>query len=299
MIGCNYAPTYASNQIEMWAAEIYDPDAIARELADAASLGFNTLRVYLHDLVYAAGADAFLERIDDFLTLAARHGLGVIPVIIRQRVDQFLACEASPASQACTTPAGAKSSIATLRSAARFSELEGYGARPHSGLPRRISAHPMWRRQRRRRPVRRTVAQRPSQPASAARTATGLDGRCGDFRQDPTALARQLQSALKRVRCYDGVISGVWTPRTRAAMKAFTDRVNGTLPVDKPDHMLLASCKGIKALLAPKPVLAKAAAKPEPPEVDAAPQPLPAIVPPNRRRRAQAPVAAAVHRSAE
>jgi len=49
--------------------------------------------------------------------------------------------------------------------------------------------------------------------------------------RDPTALTRQLQSELKRAGCYDGEISGVWTPRTREAMKAFTTRVNATLPV--------------------------------------------------------------------
>ena len=99
--------------------------------------------------------------------------------------------------------------------------------------------------------------------------------------RDPTALTRQLQSELKRAGCYDGEISGVWTPRTREAMKAFTTRVNATLPVDKPDHVLLALLQGHQGVAcAPKPVLAKAPAKPELPEADAAPKPIPAIVPP-------------------
>src|SRR5262245_11154142 len=41
--------------------------------------------------------------------------------------------------------------------------------------------------------------------------------------RDPVSLTRQLQTELRRVGCYDGELSGVWTPRTRAAMKAFTD----------------------------------------------------------------------------
>jgi len=99
--------------------------------------------------------------------------------------------------------------------------------------------------------------------------------------RDPTALTRQLQSELKRAGCYDGEISGVWTPRTREAMKAFTTRVNAALPVDKPDHILLALVQGHQGVAcAPKPVLAKAPAKPELPEADAAPKPIPAIVPP-------------------
>ena len=101
--------------------------------------------------------------------------------------------------------------------------------------------------------------------------------------RDPASLARQLQSELRRVGCYDGELSGVWTPRTRMAMKAFTDRVNASLPVDKPDQILLALVQNHQGVACvPPPVLAKAPAKPEPPETDAAPKsvPVPAIVPP-------------------
>src|SRR5947207_1138662 len=53
-------------------------------------------------------------------------------------------------------------------------------------------------------------------------------------------MARELQRELKRVGCYDGEINATWTPSTRRAMKAFTDRVNATLPVEEPDYILLA-----------------------------------------------------------
>jgi len=127
-VGCNYTPAYASNQIEMWAAETYHPDSIARELADAASLGFNTLRVYLHDLVYAAGADAFLERIDDFLTIAARHGLGVVPVIFDSVWNPSPGAGRQPEPRQGVHNAGWVQSpgVAALRSAVHFTELEGY-----------------------------------------------------------------------------------------------------------------------------------------------------------------------------
>jgi peptidoglycan hydrolase-like protein with peptidoglycan-binding domain len=71
-------------------------------------------------------------------------------------------------------------------------------------------------------------------PSSSAPTAPG----------DTGTLARQLQSELKRVGCYDGDVHGVWSKSTRAAMKAFTERVNARLPVDKPDHILLALLQG-------------------------------------------------------
>jgi hypothetical protein len=54
------------------------------------------------------------------------------------------------------------------------------------------------------------------------------------------SLARELQRELRRVGCYDGEINGVWTTSTRRAMKAFTDRVNASLPLEEPDHVLLA-----------------------------------------------------------
>ena len=53
-------------------------------------------------------------------------------------------------------------------------------------------------------------------------------------------LARDLQRELKRVGCYGGEISGVWTRGSKAAMSDFMDRVNASLPVDQPDYVLLS-----------------------------------------------------------
>lgn len=61
---------------------------------------------------------------------------------------------------------------------------------------------------------------------------------------DAGSLTRLLQSELKRVGCYDGESHGVWSKSTRLAMKAFTERVNARLPVEKPDHILLALLQG-------------------------------------------------------
>ncbi len=57
--------------------------------------------------------------------------------------------------------------------------------------------------------------------------------------RDKAALARELQSELKRVGCYGGEINGVWSASTRQAIKAFIDRVNATLPTEEPDSILL------------------------------------------------------------
>jgi hypothetical protein len=57
---------------------------------------------------------------------------------------------------------------------------------------------------------------------------------------DRASLARALQRELQRVGCYDGEINGNWSTSTRMAMKAFTDRVNASLPTDAPDYILLS-----------------------------------------------------------
>jgi hypothetical protein len=73
--GCNFAPSYAINQLEMWQEATFDLAAIDAELALAASLGMNSARVYLHDLLWLQDAQGFLGRIDAFLTCADAHGI--------------------------------------------------------------------------------------------------------------------------------------------------------------------------------------------------------------------------------
>ena len=78
--GCNFTPSYAINQIEMWHAATFDLPAIERELDLAASLGLNTVRVYLHDLLWVADAAGFLHHIDLFL--AAAHCRGIRTMLV-------------------------------------------------------------------------------------------------------------------------------------------------------------------------------------------------------------------------
>jgi len=80
IVGANFIPSTAVNQLEMWQAETYDEPTIDRELGWAADLGFNTMRVFLHDLVWKEDAPGFLDRIDRFLTVADRHGIRVMLV---------------------------------------------------------------------------------------------------------------------------------------------------------------------------------------------------------------------------
>jgi hypothetical protein len=81
IIGCNFIPSNAINQLEMWQEESFDARLIDRELGMAAGLGFNSVRVYLHDLAWEADAAGFKERIDAFLGMASGHGIRPVLVI--------------------------------------------------------------------------------------------------------------------------------------------------------------------------------------------------------------------------
>jgi hypothetical protein len=78
LVGCNFIPSTAINQLEMWQAETFDRETIDRELRWAAGLGMNSARVFLHDLLWHADPDGFRERIDAFLTIAAKHGISTM-----------------------------------------------------------------------------------------------------------------------------------------------------------------------------------------------------------------------------
>jgi len=80
-VGFNYVPQNAINQLEMWQVETFDPARIELELIWAEEMGFNTLRVFLHDLVWTQDPDAFVERIDHFLEIADAHGFTTLLVL--------------------------------------------------------------------------------------------------------------------------------------------------------------------------------------------------------------------------
>lgn len=80
-VGCNFTPSSAVNQLEMWQEETFDPVTIDRELSWAAALGMNTVRVYLHDLLHRQDPVGFLNRVDWFLGCAASHGISMVPVL--------------------------------------------------------------------------------------------------------------------------------------------------------------------------------------------------------------------------
>jgi hypothetical protein len=89
VVGSNYAPASAINQLEMWQAETWDPQTIDRELGWAQGLGFNTMRVFLHDQAYRADPQGFLNRVDQFLAISDRHGIKPMLVLFDAVWDPF------------------------------------------------------------------------------------------------------------------------------------------------------------------------------------------------------------------
>jgi hypothetical protein len=80
LVGCNFVPSTAGNQLEMFQAETFDPETIRRELSWAAELGFNSIRLFLHELLWRHD-DRFLDRVEQVLELAHAVGIGAMPVL--------------------------------------------------------------------------------------------------------------------------------------------------------------------------------------------------------------------------
>ena len=89
LVGSDYIPADAINQLEMWQAETFDPQQIDKELGWAEGLGMNTMRVFLHDLVWQQDSAGFTRRIDAFLTIANKHHIRPIFVLFDSVWDPF------------------------------------------------------------------------------------------------------------------------------------------------------------------------------------------------------------------
>jgi hypothetical protein len=81
LVGANFVPSTAINQLEMWQAETFDPVTIDRELGYAQGIGMNTMRVFLHDIPWRQDAEGFYSRVDKYLEIAGKHGIKTLFVI--------------------------------------------------------------------------------------------------------------------------------------------------------------------------------------------------------------------------
>jgi hypothetical protein len=81
LVGANFVPSTAINQLEMWQADTFDPATIDRELGYAQGIGMNTMRVFLHDLAWREDPEGFYSRVDKYLEIADKHGIKTLFVI--------------------------------------------------------------------------------------------------------------------------------------------------------------------------------------------------------------------------
>jgi hypothetical protein len=81
LVGSNYIPADAINQLEMWQEASFDAAQIDKEMGWAQNMGMTTMRVFLHDALWQQDAPGFKKRIDAFLTIAARHGIKPLLVL--------------------------------------------------------------------------------------------------------------------------------------------------------------------------------------------------------------------------
>lgn len=128
LVGCNYIPSTAVNQLEMWQEATWDPVTIDRELGWAEDLGFSSVRVFLHDLPYKHDENGFINRVDGFLKIAHKHRLKVMFVLF----DSCWHPEPKWGKQPAPTPHLHNSGwvqspgVAVLRDKEKFKDMEPY-----------------------------------------------------------------------------------------------------------------------------------------------------------------------------
>lgn len=82
LVGTNFNPSTAINQLEFWQADTFDTETINKELKWSADLGMNLHRVYLHNLLWEQDSTGFLNRLDEYLKISNSHGIKTMFVLL-------------------------------------------------------------------------------------------------------------------------------------------------------------------------------------------------------------------------
>lgn len=81
LAGCNFLPSGAVNDVEMWQKESFDAPVIERELGWAEELGFNTVRVFVNYAVWEADPAALKENMRRFFDIAGQQGISTMVIL--------------------------------------------------------------------------------------------------------------------------------------------------------------------------------------------------------------------------
>jgi len=128
ILGANYVPATAINELEMWQVDTFDPARIDLELGWAEAIGMNTMRVFLHDLLWQQDAPGFKRRIDAFLEIAARHRIRTLFVLFDSvwDPDPHLGPQHAPVPGVHNSGWVQSPSAATLADPSQYARLESY-----------------------------------------------------------------------------------------------------------------------------------------------------------------------------
>lgn len=78
LVGANYTPASAINQLEFWQAETFNISEINKELGWAQAIGMNCMRVYLHHVAWLQDKEGFKKRMSAFLKIADSHKIKIM-----------------------------------------------------------------------------------------------------------------------------------------------------------------------------------------------------------------------------
>lgn len=81
LVGANFIPSDAINQLEMFQAATFNPALNDKELGLGESIGMNTMRVFLQDQLWQQDPEGFKKRLDIFLSIAAKHHIRPLLVL--------------------------------------------------------------------------------------------------------------------------------------------------------------------------------------------------------------------------
>jgi hypothetical protein len=81
LVGANYIPSNAINELQMFQAATFDPAINDHELGLAESIGMNTVRVFLQDQLWQQDSEGFKRRLNMFLEIAAKHHIRPLLVL--------------------------------------------------------------------------------------------------------------------------------------------------------------------------------------------------------------------------
>ncbi|WP_420399910.1 sugar-binding protein [Flagellimonas sp.] len=82
LVGANFVPSSAINQLEMWQEDTFDTLKIDKELSWAHDMGFNTMRVFLHDLLWEQDSLGLINRAEKYLDIADTHKIKTMFVLL-------------------------------------------------------------------------------------------------------------------------------------------------------------------------------------------------------------------------